>query len=217
VVTRAGTTTELEIFIRHWSNVPACTLDAFGWDRAEALSGICRSQPEPRLTLLTSMFMHGGWLHVGGNMLFLWIFGDNVEDAMGHVRYGIFYLIAGVIAGLTHSVVDASSITPSLGASGAVAGVMGAYIVLFPRAHVTAIIGLLLIPIPIPAFVLIGAWFVMQLFSGVAALGVETTSGGGIAYFAHIGGFVAGAVLVNLFVLGRRRPRARRSRAQEFW
>jgi membrane associated rhomboid family serine protease len=216
-VTASETTTELEIFIRHWANVPACTLDAFGWDRAEALNTICRNQPEPRWTLLTSMFMHGGWLHLAGNMLFLWIFGDNVEDTVGHARYGVFYVVVGVLAGLAHTVVDASSLTPSLGASGAIAGVMAAYLVLFPRAHVTAIIGFILIPIPIPAFVLIGLWFVMELFNGVSSLGVDTATGGGIAYFAHIGGFVAGAVLVNLFVLGRPRPKQPRSRAREAW
>jgi membrane associated rhomboid family serine protease len=121
-----------------------------------------------------------------------------------------------VLAGLAHSAVDASSTTPSLGASGAIAGVMAAYLVLFPRAHVTAIIGFFFVPIPIPASVLIGLWFVMELFRGVSSLGVETASGG-IAYFAHIGGFVAGAVLVHLFVLGRPRPKQPRRRATEFW
>ncbi len=215
VVTSGGTTTELDIFIRHWANVPACTLDAFGWDQVEALNGICRNQPEPRWTLLTSTFMHGGWLHLAGNMLFLWIFGDNVEDAMGHARYAIFYVLVGVLAGLAHSAVDAASITPSLGASGAIAGVMAAYLVLFPRAHVTAIV-FLVIPIPVPAFVLIGFWFVMELFNGVSSLGVDTSSGG-IAYFAHIGGFAAGAALVNLYVLGRPRPKQPRSRHTAFW
>jgi membrane associated rhomboid family serine protease len=211
-----GGYTELDRFIAHWANVPACTLDSFGWHQANAARGICADQPEPRLTLLTSMFMHGGWLHLGGNMLFLWIFGDNVEDAMGHVRYGVFYTIVGVLAGLSHSVIDASSTTPALGASGAIAGVMAAYLVLFPRATVTAIIGFILIPIPIPAFVLIGFWFVMQLFQGYASLGVDAASGG-TAYFAHIGGFAAGAALVNLFVLGRPRPKQRRSRATQIW
>jgi len=214
VVTAAGATTELEIFIDHWANVPACTLDAFGWDRVEAANSICRRQPDPRLTLLTSMFMHGGWLHVAGNMLFLWIFGDNVEDAMGHVRYGVFYVLAGVLAGLTHSAVDAASITPALGASGAIAGVMAAYLVLFPWGSIRAFP---LIYIPLPAYVVIGFWFLMELFSGVSSLGVDTASGGGIAYFAHIGGFIAGAVLVNLFVLGRPRPKRSRSRARGFW
>jgi membrane associated rhomboid family serine protease len=216
VVTETRTTNELEIFIRHWANVPACMLDSFGWDQVEALNSICRSQPEPRYTLFTSTFMHGGWLHLAGNMLFLWIFGDNVEDTMGHVRYGVFYVIAGVVAGLAHSAVDAGSLTPSLGASGAIAGVMAAYLVLYPRAHVTAIIGFLFIPIPIPAFILIGLWFVMELFSGVSSLGPDTASGG-IAYFAHIGGFVAGAALVHLFVLGRPRPKQARSRSLDYW
>jgi rhomboid family protein len=212
-----GNRTELDVFIEHWANVPACTLDALGWDQTNAGKSICLHQPEPRWTLITSIFMHGGWLHIAGNMLFLWIFGDNVEDAMGHGRYAVFYVLVGVLAGLAHNAVDASSITPSLGASGAIAGVMAAYLVLFPRAHVTAIIGFILIPIPIPAFVLIGVWFIMELFSGVSSLGVDTASGGGIAYFAHIGGFVAGAVLVHLFVLGRPRPKQKRTRGRQFW
>jgi membrane associated rhomboid family serine protease len=216
IVNARGEYTELDRFVEHWANVPACTLDALGWNQANAADAICRNQPETLLTPITSVFMHGGWLHLLGNMLFLWIFGDNVEDTMGHLRYGIFYMLMGVLAGFAHSAVDASSTTPSLGASGSIAGVMAAYLVLFPRANVTVIFGFFLIPIPIPAFVLIGFWFLTELFSGVASLDVERASGG-IAYFAHIGGFVAGAVLVHLFVLGRPRPKEKRSKAMQFW
>lgn len=168
------------------------------------------------VTLLTYMFLHGDILHLLSNMIFLWVFGDNIEDAMGHLRYLVFYVLAGVLAGLAHGVVNAGDLTPAVGASGAIAGVMGAYIVLFPRATVRVIIGLIFIPIPIPAFLLIGFWFVFQVFSGFSALGVDAVNaGGGVAYFAHIGGFVAGAVLVHLFVIGRRahiRPMTRPER-----
>jgi membrane associated rhomboid family serine protease len=212
--------TELDRFIDHWANIPACTFDVLGvdanLDNARALR-LCAGQPRPLLTPVTSMFMHGGFAHIFGNMLFLWIFGDNVEDALGHLRYGVFYLLCGVIASFAQGVIDIASTTPSLGASGAVAGVMGAYIVLFPRATVHVIIGFILIPMPLPAFVLIGVWFLMQLFSGAASLGVDTTAGGGIAYFAHIGGFLAGAALINVFALGRPRRLPHRERFTDLW
>jgi membrane associated rhomboid family serine protease len=212
-----GNVTELDVFIRHWGNIPACTFDELGRGNLGAAGRVvCGDQDQPLLTIFTSMFMHGGWLHIAGNMLFLWIFGDNVEDAMGHVRYAVFYLLCGVVAALTHGLSDVNSLQPAVGASGAIAGVMGAYIVLFPRASVSVIFGFILIPIPIPAFVMIGFWIVIQVFYGWASLGVDTASGG-VAYFAHIGGFVAGAALVNLFVLGRPRRRPARRRAQDFW
>ena len=155
------------------------------------------------------MFMHLGWLHLLGNMLFLWIFGDNVEEAMGHALYAVFYLLVGIAAAAAHGLVNQESLTPALGASGAVAGVMGAYIVLYPRSLVIAIIPpLVFLPLPIPAFIVIGLWFAMELFYGFASLdpGVADV-GGGIAYFAHIGGFVAGVALVNLFAIHRDRAR----------
>ncbi len=204
---------ELDRFIYRWGNIPACSFDAFGW--AGNLLGrgavTCPLQDEPRWTIVTSMFIHGGWLHILGNMLFLWIFGDNVEDAMGHMRYAVFYIVAGVLAGLTHGLVDSNDLTSAIGASGAIAGVMGAYIVLFPRASVVAIVPFLFfIPFRVPAFLLIGFWFVLQIFSGVSSLGPNAVgAGGGVAYFAHIGGFVVGVVLVHLFVLGRPRRQIR--------
>ncbi len=152
------------------------------------------------LTLLTSMFMHGGIAHIAGNMLFLWIFGDNLENAMGHKRYLFFYLLCGVLAGLSHVFVAAylnqSTMVPSLGASGAISGVLGGYILLFPRrgVHVWVFLGTM----TLPAFIVVGLWFVFQLINGMGMLGGEEA--GGIAYGAHIGGFVAGLILVKFFV-----------------
>ena len=161
--------------------------------------------------IFVSMFLHGGWLHLGGNMLYLWIFGDNIEDRLGHFRYLIFYLLCGIIATLAHAYFNASSRMPSIGASGAIAGVLGAYLLLFPRAQVTTLIPIFFfITIrEIPAFIILGLWFVLQLFTGVASLGVAgAQNSGGVAYFAHIGGFVAGMVLIALMGGMRRRPRA---------
>ena len=204
---------ELERFIREWGNVPACTFDAVGWERGiVAENPICRVQPNSALTPITAMFMHLGWLHILGNMLFLWVFGDNVEDAVGHVLYAAFYLLVGIIASVAHSLTDIDSLVPAIGASGAVAGILGAYIVLFPRSVVTAVIPpLFFLPLPVPAFILIGIWFVIELVSGFASLGFGVVDvGSDIAYFAHVGGFVAGALLIKLFAF--RAPR-RGSRA----
>ena len=212
----SGNFTELDRFIYDWGNVPLCTLGELGRDARAADAAGCGDQPNAVLTPLTAMFMHGGVLHLLGNMLFLWIFGDNVEDALGHARYLAFYLLAGVAASAAHMLFNADSTTPAIGASGAISGVMGAYLVLFPRAIVVAFV-FVFIPLPLPAFVLIGAWFVMQLFYGVASLGVDAETGG-IAYMAHIGGFVAGAALVNLFMVGRpRRAPSRHVSRQTYW
>jgi membrane associated rhomboid family serine protease len=155
------------------------------------------------LTLLTSMFMHGGIAHILGNMWFLWIFGDNIEDAVGHLRYVIFYLVCGLIASLAHVLVTVllygadslQAMVPSLGASGAISGVLGAYLLLFPQRPVTAIVFRILTTVP--AYVAIGVWFVFQLVSGLGMLGGRQSDG--VAYAAHIGGFVAGLVLIKLF------------------
>jgi membrane associated rhomboid family serine protease len=149
------------------------------------------------LTLLTSMFMHAGWLHLGGNMLFLWIFGDNVEHRIGHVPYLVFYVIAGVIASFAQILSDTTSTIPTLGASGAISGVLGAYLVLFPANRVTVLF--LRFPMQVPAIVAIGIWAVFQFISGVGAIVVTDESAGGVAYLAHIGGFVAGVVGGFLF------------------
>ena len=152
--------------------------------------------------LITSQFLHGGWLHLGGNMLFLWVFGDNVEDTMGHYSYLFFYLLSGIVAGLAQVVVDPSSGIPLVGASGAISGVLGAYITLFPKGKIRTLVLLGFFPLVflIPAWIQIGLWALLQFFNGFASLGVDTQEvGGGVAYFAHIGGFVAGVVLVWLF------------------
>ena len=152
------------------------------------------------LTLFTSMFMHGGWLHIGGNMLFLFIFGDNIEKAYGHLKYLAFYLVCGIIAGLAHVLSQPDSIIPSLGASGAISGVMAAYLVLFPTNRVRVLLALgvvLLRPIAVPAIVMIGVWALLQFVNGLGAIAV-TDQTSGVAYWAHIGGFVAGAVITLL-------------------
>src|SRR5882762_4167061 len=167
-------------------------------------------QPTPipvYLTLLTSMFMHGGIAHIFGNMLFLFIFGDNIEDRLGHLRYLIFYLVCGIIAGLSHVFATAlfasdpsSLLVPSLGASGAISGVLGGYILLFPTRRVTVLISYFVTQVP--AFIAIGLWFVFQLISGLGMLGSGSQQGG-VAYAAHIGGFIAGLVLIKVFEIGR--------------
>jgi membrane associated rhomboid family serine protease len=156
------------------------------------------------LTLLTSMFMHGGWLHIGGNMLFLWIFGDNVEHRVGPIVYLVFYLVAGVIASLAQVWVGPNSTIPSLGASGAISGVLGAYLVLFPRNRVTVF--LLRFLVVVPAIVAIGLWAVFQFVSGLGSVAV-TAETDGVAYMAHIGGFLTGIVAGFLFaaIFPRRR------------
>jgi membrane associated rhomboid family serine protease len=143
------------------------------------------------LTLFTSIFMHGGWLHLAGNMLFLWIFGDNVEHRIGHGLYLVFYLVAGVIASFAQIMIDTDSIIPTLGASGAISGVLGAYLVMFPTNRVTVFLFRFLMPVP--AIVAIGMWAVLQFINGFGAIAV-TEQTGGVAYMAHIGGFVAGVV-----------------------
>src|SRR4026208_1989102 len=148
------------------------------------------------LTLFTSMFMHGGWLHLGGNMLYLWIFGDNVEDRFGQARFLIFYLLCGLGATAAQLVASLDSNVPNLGASGAIAGVLGSYVLLFPQARVSVLQGQRVIPMP--ALIVIGFWFILQLFSGIGSI-AQTSDTGGVAYMAHVGGFVVGFVLTFLF------------------
>src|SRR3712207_2695260 len=166
-------------------------------------------QPTPGsvyLTLLTSMFMHGGIMHLLGNMLFLWIFGDNIEDDLGHARYAAFYITAGLLASLAHVVstfvFNQNPYIPSLGASGAISGVMGAYLLLHPQRRVTVFIFRFLTEVP--GIVAVGLWFVLQLISGLGILGGGSQLGG-VAYAAHIGGFIAGLALVKVFMIGRGR------------
>src|SRR5689334_20491894 len=170
-------------------------------------------QPTPipvYLTLITSMFMHGGIAHIFGNMLFLFIFGDNIEDRLGHLRYLLYYFVCGILAGLSHVFATAvfatdtsTLLVPSLGASGAISGVLGGYILLFPTNRVTVILSWFVTQVP--AFIAIGLWFVFQLISGLGVLG-SGSQAGGVAYAAHIGGFVAGLILIKVFEIGRRPP-----------
>ena len=183
-------------------SISAAALDRFFFDYAvvpaelydwwKSPSGV--SEP---LTVSSAAFLHGGWLHLGGNMLFLWVFGDNVEDALGHFRYAAFYLIAAAVASATQVAFDTDSIVPVVGASGAIAGVLAGYLVLYPRATVGIVIPFLFFlgALPVPAFVLIIFWFLMQLFTGFAEIG-NTAASSGIAVWAHIGGFIAGLTIM---------------------
>lgn len=174
-------------FIERWSVVPRRLIQNPGGDF---------------ITVFTSMFMHGGWLHLGGNMLYLWIFGDNVEDRFGHAKFALFYLLCGIAATVAQVVVSAGSNIPNLGASGAIAGVLAAYLILFPRGQVKVLMGRAVVPLP--ALAVIGLWIVLQFINGVGSI-TQSAETGGVAYMAHIGGFVAGLVLTFLF-RGTRSP-----------
>lgn len=199
---------------------------SFGPDLERALYGVAfipwRLWNSPYIlanviTMFVSMFLHGGWLHLGGNMLYLWIFGDNIEDRLGHFKYLLFYLLCGLAATFTHAVMNPTSRVPSIGASGAIAGVLGAYLILFPKARVTTLIPIFFfITIrDIPAIIVLGLWFVLQLFVGVTSVGGAEQ--GGVAYFAHVGGFVSGMLLIIL--MGGLRPprRPRPVYDDEYW
>jgi membrane associated rhomboid family serine protease len=148
-------------------------------------------------TLISSMFLHGGWMHLIGNMLYLWIFGNNIEDVMGHGKFIVFYMICGVLAALSHALLDPQSTIPMVGASGAISGILGAYLLLYPHARVLVLVPFGLIgTFNVPAAMVLGLWFLMQLFSGGMSLGNQ---GGGVAFFAHIGGFLAGMALIGFF------------------
>jgi membrane associated rhomboid family serine protease len=165
------------------------------------------------ITLFSSMFMHAGWLHILGNMLYLFVFGDNIENSMGHIRYFFFYLICGLGASALEIATAVNSNVPGLGASGAIAGVLAAYLLLYPRSRVATLIpiGIIFIPLRLPAWVLIGFWFILQLFDGVVGLASRSVNaGGGVAYWAHVGGFITGAVLIWVF---RQPPKVDRMRA----
>ncbi len=174
-----------DAFIEQWAFVPRRFLANPGGDF---------------LTLFTSMFMHAGWLHLAGNMLYLWIFGDNVEDRFGHLAFAIFYLVCGLAATFAQLAFSLGSNVPNLGASGAIAGVLGAYILLFPQGQVKVLMGRGVVPMP--ALVVIGFWIVLQFFSGIGSIAASAGSGG-VAYMAHIGGFIAGVGLAFL-LRGRR-------------
>jgi membrane associated rhomboid family serine protease len=153
------------------------------------------------LPFVTSMFLHGGWMHLIGNMWYLWIFGDNVEDRVGHVKFLLFYLLCGLGAGIVHTVLNAHTSVPSIGASGAIAGVLGAYLLSYPFARVLTLVPLFVFIqiIEIPAIIVLGLWFVMQFFNGAASLSATASDAGGVAWWAHVGGFLAGMLLIGLF------------------
>jgi len=165
-----------------------------------ACGGDASGQPSTWLTLLTSMFMHGGLLHLGGNMLFLWIFGNNIEDSMGPLRFIAFYLLGGVAALAAQTAIDPSAAVPTIGASGAVAAVLGGYALLYPRARVVTLLFIVIFftILELPALLVLGGWFVLQALYGASELATPVGSGGGVAYFAHIGGFLFGLLLIKL-------------------
>jgi membrane associated rhomboid family serine protease len=173
-------------------------------ERLPTLAEAC-GEKSPLLSLLTSMFMHGGLLHIAGNMLYLWVFGNNVEDRLGHGAFAAFYVLAGAAAAYAQALTDTESFIPLIGASGAIAGILGAYLVMYPHARVVTLVPIFyfLQLMELPALVVLGFWFVLQAFQGVGSLGTEV--GGGVAWFAHIGGFAFGALVALLFYR-RRRP-----------
>jgi membrane associated rhomboid family serine protease len=177
-----------EPFIQQWSVVPATIVAGQHW-----------------VTILTAMFMHAGWMHIIGNMVFLWAFGPEIEDAMGPVRYLVFYLFGGVVAFLAQIAAASSSTVPNLGASGAIAAVMGAFLITYPRDRIKTLLflGWFITVTAIPAAVLIGIWFLLQLFSQIGAV-AQAQSGGGVAYMAHVGGFIFGVITAKLFEDRRR-------------
>jgi membrane associated rhomboid family serine protease len=185
----------LQAFIQAWGVVPREF--SAGRDLPPAI-------PFPYwTTLVTSMFLHGGWAHLGGNMLFLWIFGDNIEHRLGHVRFLVFYLVCGLAAGLAHILTNAGSAIPTVGASGAISGVLGGYLVMYPRNRVYVMTygGVA----TVPAILMLGLWILLQFVNGIGAV-ANTPETGGVAYVAHIGGFIAGAALAPLMAVGRREP-----------
>lgn len=193
---------DIEAFVRQWGFVPAqiALLDTTTW-----------------LPILTSMFLHGGFVHIISNMLFLWVFADNIEDSMGFFGFIIFYLLCGIVAALAQYAVNPASTIPMIGASGAVAGVLGAYWRLYPHStiHTLIPIGFFITSADIPASLMIGFWFLTQIFSGYASLSVQTLSDvGGVAFFAHIGGFLAGVILVNVFA---RKKNTRAESLRRLW
>lgn len=203
-------TSEADRFLIDWGFVPACLADfvGLGTDADPAhMAALCPADDQQQATqVFTSMFVHAGWAHIIGNMLFLFIFGDNVEDRVGHLKYLVFYVICGLAAVGAQTYMAADTAVPTVGASGAIAGVLGAYLMMFPTAVVQVVVlPFFFIPFFVPAAFLIIMWFLVQLFAGFAEIG-QATAGSGVAWWAHIGGFIAGAILIWLF---RRRTRPR--------
>jgi len=196
----------LDSFFDAWALVPVQLTESF--------QGVLPAPASEWITLVSSQFLHGGFFHVGGNLLYLWVFGNNIEDRLGHIKFLIFYLGCGALAGLTQWVFDPSSAVPTIGASGAIAGVMGAYILRFPRAYIVTLIPLIIFftTIRIPAIFFLGFWFVQQALFSLASLSSEVNLGSsGVAYWAHSGGFVFGLILGPLLgLMGPKRPSSRR-------
>jgi len=206
---------ELNQFLREFAVIPAL----YYHSAMVTVGGGLREVTPVDLTvpLFTSMFLHGGFMHLGGNMLYLWIFGDNVEDRMGHGRYLVFYLLCGVAASAGHIWSSPASRVPSLGASGAIAGVLGAYLLLYPKARVVTLLplGFFTQVIQVPALFFLGFWFLQNFLYGLFSLNVQSAQSGGVAWWAHIGGFVAGVALVWVFKKPAYRPRERDTWWQE--
>ena len=201
---QATSEASLDAFVTEWGVVPAELVAA--WSAGHFLS-------QETATLITSQFLHAGWLHLIGNLLYLWIFGNNIEDRLGGALFAFFYLGGGVVAGVTQTAIDPESTIPLIGASGAIAASLGAYFVFFPGARITTLVflGFFYQLIEVPAIIVLGFWFALQLLDGIGSLGME--AGAGVAFFAHIGGFVIGAVIarVLLIVWPRTRGPARTS------
>ena len=213
-VTWALIVLNVAVYFYQWTLSPrdhAAFLDDWAVVPAEISSG------SDLYTLITSAFMHGSWFHLGSNMLFLWIFGDNVEDVMGHVKYTLFYLATAIAAGLGQVLVGTDSMIPMVGASGAISGLLAAYIVLFPNGRIRTLItlGVFITMTLLPAWMMIGYWILLQVISGALSLGQSEAAGGGVAFFAHIGGFVAGLLLVFPFRNKERQDYQRENRASQ--
>ncbi len=199
-------TSEVDRFFFDWGFTPSCLAEYVGVNSdvsARVLRAICPPGDRELLQPFTSMFLHAGWAHILSNMLFLWIFGDNVEDAMGHARYLLFYVLCGLAAAFAQTALTITAggdlTTPAVGASGAIAGVLAAYLMMYPRAMIQVVLlPLFFLPLFVPALFLIGLWFLTQLFAGLQSTGAATV-GSGVAWWAHVGGFLAGAVLVWFF------------------
>ena len=190
---------ELDRFVLRYALLPGVVTGHYaipGWDFTDTA-----------WRFVTTMFLHAGWIHLIGNMWYLWIFGDNIEDRLGHVGFAVFYLVGGVAASLFHMFSNPESLVPTVGASGAIAAVLGAYLVCFPRARVTTFVPVFFVPMffEFPAVFVLGFWFIVQLFSGAASLGVPTQATGGVAWWAHIGGFITGMVLIRVLPARKQR------------
>jgi membrane associated rhomboid family serine protease len=194
----SGSSPQLAAFFYKWGLVPKEIVTggvAVTRDTLLVCGGACKTDP-PYYSIVTAMFLHGGFLHVAGNMLFLWVFGNNIEDTLGPVKFTVFYFVCGIAAALAHTLANANSLVPTVGASGAVAGMLGAYIVLFPRARVTTIVPVFIFWfVKLPAVIVLGYWFLSQFFIGAA----QQYGGEGVAWMAHVGGFVTGGMLMYLY------------------